>query len=196
MDDVVRPYATAIRRPSGGSAPARKLLPLIAEAPAVRSILDYGCGYGSDVGFYRANGYHAIGYDCYPPFGYSERPTQQFDLVTLVYVMNVVPSRAGRLAVLRDAAGFLAPTGLLFVVSRSAEEILSRARAKRWLAHSDGFWSNQSKGMFQHGLDESEILELCGEVGLGIHPPVARFLSMRDTTAVLVRRLNDAALDI
>jgi hypothetical protein len=67
MDDVVRPYATAIRRPSGGSAPARKLLPLIAEAPAVRSILDYGCGYGSDVGFYRANGYHAIGYDCYPP---------------------------------------------------------------------------------------------------------------------------------
>lgn len=196
MDDVVRPYATAIRRPPGGSAPVRKLLPLIAAAPAIRSILDYGCGYGSDVEFFGANGYDATGYDCYPPFGYSIEPNGQFDLITLVYVLNVVPSRAERLAVLSDAARFLAPTGLLFAVTRSAEEIKRKAEACHWLPHADGYWSNQLKGMFQHGLEAPDILALCGQIGLGVHPLHGHFPSMRGSAAALVCRLDSAVPDV
>lgn len=74
-------------------------------------VLDYGCGRGDDVRWLRAKGIDAVGYD---PRGWSgvhsavffdslEHWTAEFDVVLLTYVLNVIPDRAKRDEVLRDA---------------------------------------------------------------------------------------------
>jgi len=62
------------------------------EELGVRSILDFGCAYGADVAFYRENGYDAEGYDIEPRFGRAEITGALYDLVTVVYVVNVLPT--------------------------------------------------------------------------------------------------------
>ena len=94
-------FKTAIARP-GPSAPAKKLTPCIervlAESslnPSVRGVLDYGCGRGADVNYFRSLGIDAGGYDPHAPFGFAESPTGVFMVVTLIFVLNVLPDRGG-----------------------------------------------------------------------------------------------------
>lgn len=61
-------FKTAIAR-RGPSAPAKKLMPCIervlAESslnPSVRGVLDYGCGRGADVNYFRSLGIDTGGY--------------------------------------------------------------------------------------------------------------------------------------
>lgn len=188
IDDQAHPDATAKRRPDA-SAPARKLLPVIRQARSLDRILDYGCGYGKDVAFYRTQGYKAIGYDKFEHFaGATTPPTGRFDLITLVYVLNVLPSRDERLDVLAKAARFLTPSGALLAVARSATEVDRTARQRGWPAYADGYWSDRSRGMFQHGLDRDEIRELGGNVGLRLDPLTADFPAIGGGTSVLLRR--------
>jgi DNA phosphorothioation-associated putative methyltransferase len=64
-----------------------------------RTILDYGCGRGSDLQLLTALGYKASGFD--PHF--RPVPYSPADVVNLGYVLNVIEDRAQRRATLLDA---------------------------------------------------------------------------------------------
>lgn len=180
MTTVCCPENTAIAR-AKPSCPAREVMRFASDL-SVRSILDHGCGRGRDVAWYQKQGWNAEGYD--PPglFDFSVRPTTRFDLVTSVFVLNVLDSPTARLEALCDAASFVKPSGALFVVTRSDTHIKQEAKSKGWQKHSDGWWSKPSRGMFQHGLSHGEILKLGRQAGLAQHP-----------TAVTVRLSADSS---
>ncbi len=50
-------------------------------------ILDFGCGYGTDVEFLKNEGYNISGYD---PYYFNNYPQQKFDTITCIYVLNVL----------------------------------------------------------------------------------------------------------
>jgi len=77
-------------------------------------ILDYGCGRGQDVQELIKKGYDAKGYD--PHWGPFTFPDLQYDTITCIYVLNVIPSkvREGILATLQ-----LLSAERIFVVVRA-----------------------------------------------------------------------------
>lgn len=165
-------FKTAIPR-GKRSAPADASLPLIRRwidlAPAGEQcgdLLDYGCGTGADVTYYRNQGLDAEGYDPHPPFGYAGLPRRQFRVVTLIFVLNVLPTAPQRREVLRRAASFLAPAGLLVVATRSTSAIRAAAHKGSWRVSNDGFISDERRSTFQHGMDDQEIRGLGATVGL------------------------------
>ena len=165
-------FKTAIPR-GKRSAPADASLPLIMRwidlAPAGEQfgdLLDYGCGTGADVTYYRNQGLDAEGYDPHPPFGYADLPRRQFRVVTLMFVLNVLPTAPERREVLRRAASFLAPAGLLVVATRSTSAIRAAAHKGNRRASNDGFISDERRSTFQHGMDDQEIRGLGATVGL------------------------------
>ena len=83
----------------------------------------------------------------------------------LIFVLNVLPTAPERLEVLRCAASFLAPAGLLVVAARSTSAIRAAARKGSWRAGNDGFISDERRSMFQHGMDDQEIQELPARSG-------------------------------
>lgn len=168
----IHPHRTAISRRSA-SRPAQELHRTgLLRTWQVRSILDFGCGHGRDVAFFRGLGYLADGYDPHAPFGYSVRPDRQYDLVMLVFVLNVLESALDRLCAIREASRHLADRGRLLIVTRSAKQIGREAEARAWPAHGDGFLSNPQRGMFQHGLSQTELEALVETAGLVGRPAV------------------------
>jgi hypothetical protein len=163
---TVRPHNTAIRR-TGPSKPVRAL----TESGAlgrwrVRCILDYGCGHGADVRHLASLGYIVAGYDPHPDFGRTFLPSDRFDLVLLMYVLNVLPTQQDRLAALRGASRCLSASGRMLVVARSASEIEREAAAKAWPRHGDGYLSDARRGMFQHGMTREELVSLTAAAAL------------------------------
>jgi hypothetical protein len=120
------------------------------------SIISHLCGLGFD----------AEGYDPHFPFGYGEMPHQTYDLVLLIFVLNVLPNASERHTALVRAASYLSPAGKLLIVARAAREIDREARAGGWALHGDGYLSNSSRGMFQHGVSTEELLVLVKAAGL------------------------------
>jgi Methyltransferase domain len=184
-------FKTAIARP-GRSAPAKELTPFIksvlAESPPDRSqrgILNYGCGRGADVNYFRSLGIDAAGYDPHAPFGYAESPAGLFTVVTLIFVLNVLSTEEDRREAIRSAAARLAPQGALIVATRSTAAIQSAATRNGWRASGDGFLS--LRGTFQHGMDAAEIVGLGEMIGLqrrSICPPA----NVRDAALVALAR--------
>ena len=184
-------FKTAIARP-GPSAPAKKLTPCIervlAESslnPSVRGVLDYGCGRGADVNYFRSLGIDAGGYDPYTPFGFAESPTGVFMVVTLIFVLNVLLTVEARLEAMRGATARLAPEGVLIVATRSAAAIRMEAARNGWRSWGDGFVSHERRGTFQHGMDAEEIVGLGEMLGLRPQPPLP---TVRDTSLVALSR--------
>ena len=146
-DEVdVRPENTAIRR-------KRPSVPTVAfryaHLQAGARVLDFGCGYGMDVGWLREEGFHASGYDPgrrFPP-EYWHRPEGQFDAVLMNFVVNVLPP-AARSAALQDAWSFVKPGGLLLIASRTLS-LEREALAKGWPRHEDGFGPTAPGGCFR-----------------------------------------------
>jgi SAM-dependent methyltransferase len=159
-------HKTAMTRRSP-SPFARNILEVVAPKLSVGSILDYGCGRGTDVIHYRQRGLHADGYDPYPPFGWAAKPTAAgYDLVTLVFVLNVLPDPWERVRVIKQAATYLRPGGYMLVVTRSPRDIQTRAAQAGWIPHNDGYWSSERQRTFQHGISEAEIDRLARRAGL------------------------------
>lgn len=50
-------------------------------------ILDFGCGFGTDVNFLKEKGYKIYGYD---PYYLNKLPKTSFDTITCLYVLNVL----------------------------------------------------------------------------------------------------------
>ncbi len=160
-------HKTAITRRSP-SPFARSVLEVLAAKLSVSSILDYGCGHGTDVAHYRKAGLDADGYDPYPPFGWAHKPTPTagYDLVTLIFVLNVLPDPWQRVQVLKQATTYLRPGGRMLVVTRSPHDIQTRAAQANWPHHNDGYWSSQQKQTFQRGISEAEIERLASRASL------------------------------
>ena len=78
------------------------------------NILDYGCGFGSDVKFIKEEGYNIIGYD---PYYYPDRPQEKFDTIICFYVLNVLlPEEQAK--VLMDISTLLKPGGKAYFAVR------------------------------------------------------------------------------
>lgn len=160
-----QPHKTAMNR-SRPSPFARAVVEMLASKPKGASILDHGCGRGADVRFYRDRGLDADGWDPHPDFGWSKEPNRQFDLLTSVFVLNVLPNPWERIKALQHAARFLRPGGRLLAVTRSPHDIDRRAEAANWTPHHDGYWSSEGKRTFQRGICAEEIVALGRRAGL------------------------------
>ncbi|MGW1094172.1 methyltransferase domain-containing protein [Streptomyces sp. NPDC002455] len=133
---------------------------------SISSVLDHGCGRGADVAHYRAAGLDAEGFDPHNDFGWPRPDRTDFDLVTSMFVLNVLADPWQRIQAIKDAASFTRQGGHVVVVTRSPEEIAKAAADGGWSAHHDGFWSSHSKGTFQRGISPDEITALAQHCGL------------------------------
>ncbi|MEU3297520.1 methyltransferase domain-containing protein [Streptomyces longwoodensis] len=160
-----QPHKTAMSRQAPSPA-SRAVTKHLTGPLSVRSVLDHGCGRGVDVAHYRSVGLDAEGFDPHDDFGWPRPARTGFDLVTSMFVLNVLPDPWQRIQALKDAASFARPGGHVVVVTRSPEEISKAAADGGWTTHHDGFWSSQSKGTFQRGIDPGEITALARRAGL------------------------------
>jgi hypothetical protein len=165
---TIRPENTARPR-SGPSIPVKALEEsgYLSEWN-VKSILDFGCGYGADVAYLHSRKYDVPGYDPHLKFGRNLVPHKTYDLVLLVFVLNVLPSAAERIDTIRKAASYLKHDAKVFVVARAKADIERQARLRNWGPYADGYISDARKGMFQCGLSQCEMAALLGEAGLTV----------------------------
>jgi len=160
-----QPHKTAMSRQAPSPA-SRAVTKYLTGPLGVRSVLDHGCGRGADVEHYRAAGLQAEGFDPHDDFGWPRPEQTGFDLVTSMFVLNVLPDPWQRIQALQDAASFARFGGHVVVVTRSPEEINKAAADGGWSVHQDGFWSSQAKGTFQRGITPGEITALARQAGL------------------------------
>ncbi|MFE5771381.1 methyltransferase domain-containing protein [Streptomyces sp. NPDC056485] len=160
-----QPHKTAMSRQAASPA-ARAVTGHLTGPLGVRTVLDHGCGRGADVAHYRAAGLDADGYDPHEGFGWPRPERDGYDLVTQMFVLNVLPDPGARIRALQDAAAFVRPGGHVVVVTRSPEEITKAAAGGSWTAHHDGYWSSEGKGTFQRGISAAETAALARHAGL------------------------------
>jgi len=163
------PHKTAMTR-SHPSPFARLVADVLVPKMQIGSVLDHGCGLGADVHFYRDCGLEADGWDPHPAFGWQQEPHCLFDLVTNVFVLNVLPNPWERIKALKHAAQFVRPGGRLLVVTRSPRDVDHRAEAASWARHHDGYWSHEARGTFQRGVSVEEIAALARRAVLVLAP--------------------------
>ncbi|MEV7275577.1 endonuclease/exonuclease/phosphatase family protein [Streptomyces sp. NPDC093111] len=160
-----QPHRTAMSRQAPSPA-SRAVTGHLTGPLGIKSVLDHGCGRGADVAHYRSVNLAAEGFDPHEDFGWPRPEHSGFDLVTSMFVLNVLPDPWQRIQALKDAASFARPGGHLVVVTRSPEEITKAAADGSWSVHHDGFWSSRSKGTFQRGIAPGEITALARQAGL------------------------------
>lgn len=184
---VVHSHKTAISR-KGESPIARLVVDKIVPELGIKSVLDYGCGYGKDVEYYKKSGLQVDGYDSHKPFGWSVEPSEIYDFITCVFVLNILPNPQERLDVLRKASRYLKPDGAMLVVTRSPATIDREATTKGWEPHNDGYWSHRGRKTFQKGISEEEIYSLATKMGLKKHPASIDYNLGPDATCVFLTR--------
>jgi hypothetical protein len=163
-------HKTAIRRREPSKIARNLHAQGVLKELGVKSILDFGCAYGADVAFYRENGFTSDGYDIEPRFGRTQMSDTLFDLVTVVYVVNVLPTLEHRLAAVRAAAERVKPGGHMLLVARSDSAITREAHRRQWEPFNDGWISSRDRGTFQKGIRHSELAWLLGAVAMPIYP--------------------------
>ena len=124
------------------------------------SILDYGCGRGTDVIRLKAQGYRVKGWDPHWENNCRLEPDEQFDLVICLYVLNVISSPEERESVISKCWQHVAPGGVLFVATRTDLEINSEAKRCGWAQYGDGYISSPDRRTFQLGFSASDITAL------------------------------------
>lgn len=103
------------------SAPVKYLLKHGLIEPNLNA-LDYGAGYGYD-----ADG---LKYDKYDPRSFPDRPRKKYDLVTCVYVLNVILDQDTREKVVRDITSMLKPNGIAYIaVRRDVKKMPAKSQA-------------------------------------------------------------------
>jgi DNA phosphorothioation-associated putative methyltransferase len=124
-----------------------------------RTVFDYGCGHGHDVGLLQKSGLKAEGWD---PYFRPDAPVKQADIVNLGYVLNVIEDPAERSDTLRKAFA-LALKAL--VVAVRVDQSLDKG-----LPFQDGLIT--SRGSFQKIYSQAEFRQFVGDT-LGIRPYIA-----------------------
>jgi 2-polyprenyl-3-methyl-5-hydroxy-6-metoxy-1,4-benzoquinol methylase len=117
-------HKTAISR-SSLSVPMRAVL----EADSMGGkVLDYGCGKGTCA--------DRIGADKFDPYYFPEPPAGQYDTITCMYVLNVIPGATDRLAVVNSIKALLAPGGTAYIAVR-ADRFKEGYTSKGWQGYVD-----------------------------------------------------------
>ena len=80
----------------------------------IGDILDFGCGFGSDVKILKAKGLKIEGYDKYY---FPEYPNKKFDTIICLYVLNVLLPEE-QAAVLMELSQLIKPTGKVYIAVR------------------------------------------------------------------------------
>jgi len=166
---------TAIRRDKP-SRPMKAFLPMVAglldlvgqpqkDSP---SFFDIGCGRGDDMEYLRQWSRKSTidGYD--PNYKPKPKPSGTrgalFDVVTCIYVLNVLEEHDERMNVLRDVKWMVKPNGIVMVASRSHRDIFNSV-TDGWIKTGDG-WTTTS-GTFQRGFKASELGKMLMDAGFG-----------------------------
>lgn len=157
--DIYNPFKkTALQRKTL-SKPMRILLENKYFIKPVNSILDYGCGHGTDVKILNEKYFLDIyGYDKYnPKFDFNFVLEKEYDVVTCNYVFNVIPSPTEHKLTLN----LLKSLGDNIYISVRADK---KAVKDTW-KYDDvllGYWT--PKGSFQRFYNEERVAELFGQV--------------------------------
>ena len=143
-------HTTALSR-VGYSKPIRLALQDALITPS-GSVLDYGCGRGSDVARLCAAGFQCRGWD---PQHANETPPTRADIVNLGYVINVIEDAAERREALSRAWSLT--QSVLIVTARMTYETLGQVLA----TYGDGFLT--TRGTFQKFYDHAELRDWIAE---------------------------------
>ena len=136
---------------------ARFVIKNLIQQESISTILDYGCGYGKDVEAYSNAGLLAKGYD---PYFRSGDPTGAFDMVTMAYVLNVIPAHFQRVLALQDAFYRVVSGGLLVVATRTDTLIEGLAGKRKWSMFDDGYITSPERKTFQKGFNSNELKDI------------------------------------
>lgn len=117
-------HLTAITRKTL-STPARYLY---AQNLLVGSVLDYGCGRGSDVQLLR--GLLPAQVEGFDPYHRPEMPVGLFHTITCNFVLNVIPDEAERRGVVSAIQAKLADNGVAYISVRNDKRALNGWTAK------------------------------------------------------------------
>lgn len=112
-------------------------------------VLDFGCGKGSDADI--------LDIDKYDKHFFPDKPTQKFDTVMMIYVLNTVPFPG---QCLTEAITYLKPGGLLMVACRPVSEVRNYAKSGKWKPYERGWVT--STGTFQRGMHYQMLESLIG----------------------------------
>ncbi len=130
------------------------------------SMLDFGAGKSIDSECWKKEaGCNEQAYDEYeqPGFpGRGIRPDRKFELVTVIFVLNVVETDQERIEILNDAMHYVMPDGYIFIATRSKKDIANAVkRGNNWKEISSGAWvSDPRKNTIQCGVDDQDIQSL------------------------------------
>ena len=130
------------------------------------SMLDFGAGKSIDSECWtEKTGAIAQAYDQFeqPQFpGRGSRPDRQFELVTVIFVLNVVETDQKRIEILNDAMKYVMPDGYIFIATRSKKDIANAVKkGKNWTKLPSGAYvSDPRKNTIQCGVDDQDIQNL------------------------------------
>ena len=93
------------------SFPAKLLL---SKNLLIGNVLDFGCGFGSDVKLLKAKGINIEGYD---KFHFPNYPNKKFDTIICFYVLNVLLPEE-QATVLMELSQLVKPTGKVYIAVR------------------------------------------------------------------------------
>ena len=155
-------YLTAMAR-TNPSIPAKHVHEHVIVPRKFNSVLDWGCGKGRDVIFFKESGLRVMGYD---PYYATVKPklSPKYDCVMITYVLNTIETLDLRLRCLREARSYLRRDGRMMISVSSRSEIDKEAEKANWTASGDGWLTG--KNTFQHGLDIAELVDLTKKAGL------------------------------
>jgi 2-polyprenyl-3-methyl-5-hydroxy-6-metoxy-1,4-benzoquinol methylase len=171
---------TAIKR-NTPSVPLRLLMdemPLLCKVAGKPPLIDQkvkffdlGCGRGDDIEwlkrYLKPTGATVAGYD--PNHGSWPEPSSiasgTYDIVTCIYVLNVLQEPQMRMDVLKDARHLVKEGGLVAVATR-AHGAVRRAVRDGWKKTGDGWIT--TTGTFQRGFSPGELAKLMVDAGFEI----------------------------
>lgn len=87
---------------------------LLKQNLLVGDVLDFGCGFGSDVKLLKVKGINIEGYD---KFHYPVYPSKKFDTIICFYVLNVLLPKE-QATVLMELSQLVKPTGKVYIAVR------------------------------------------------------------------------------
>jgi len=160
---------TAITRKKE-SVPARHLSQTL-DMNGLTTILDWGCGHGADVKFYKGLGDHLMvkgydpGADLDHSMGFDLLPDElsRWNVITCFYVLNVLPTKKERIACLQKAAPYMSMASKMYIAVRSRQDI-EKSKTIHWKKFRDGYLT--SRNTFQRGFTQAELTALVKASGL------------------------------
>lgn len=129
--------------------------------PKDYTIFDNGCGYGNDAKQLKSYGYNITAWDPNHDSDRGPKWNKHFNLVTCIYVLNIIPDVKDRIKTINNSWNRVKPGGILYIAVRSKEDIDKSRLDKPWKRHKDGWiTSKNSNTTFQKGFTDTELQDI------------------------------------